>query len=522
MGAMDGAACPAIGLGMLATIRSGALLGVEAVPVDIEVSTGESGEFALTLVGLPDTAVKESRDRVLSALSNTGLRTPESRTTINLAPGDLRKEGSTYDLPLALGLALAQGILKPDRCAGLVIAGELGLAGNLRPVRGGVALALLARRQGLRGVLLPVASAEEAALVEDVSVYGVESLDAAIRFLGGHLPLEPLRPERSPFRLPAAHEVDFSEVKGQAGVRRATEVAVAGGHNLLLLGPPGSGKSLIAKRIPTLLPEPSAAEFLEILAVASAAGLTGGAEGRRWRRPFRSPHHTISDVGMVGGGAMPGPGEVSLAHRGVLFLDELPEFRRSALEVLRQPLEDGEVTVSRAAAKVTLPARFLLVAAMNPCPCGHLGDAHRECRCNPGAIQRYRSRISGPLLDRIDIQVEAPALGIEALRAAAPGEPSSAMRERVLAARAIQARRFGDRPGACNATMGPGELRAHAELERAQGDLLQQAMEKLGLSARAYDRVLKVARTLADLAGETRISTAHLLEAIHYRSLDRR
>ena len=507
---------------MLATIRSGALLGVEAVPVDIEVSTGESGEFGLTLVGLPDAAVKESRDRVLSALANTGLRTPESRTTINLAPGDLRKEGSTYDLPLALGLALAQGVLRPERCAGLVIAGELGLAGNLRPVRGGVALALLARRMGLRGVVLPVASAEEAALVEDVSVYGVESLDAAIRFLGGSLALEPLRPERSPFRQAAGHEVDFSEVKGQAGVRRATEVAVAGGHNLLLLGPPGSGKSLVAKRIPTLLPDPSAAEFLEILAVASAAGLTAGTDARRWRRPFRSPHHTISDVGMVGGGAQPGPGEVSLAHRGVLFLDELPEFRRSALEVLRQPLEDGEVTVSRAAAKVTLPARFLLVAAMNPCPCGHLGDRQRECRCNPGAIQRYRGRISGPLLDRIDIQVEAPALAIDELRAAAPGETSAAMRERILAARAVQARRFGDRPGACNATMGPAELRAHAALERAQGDLLQQAMERLGLSARAYDRVLKVARTLADLAGEERISTAHLLEAIHYRSLDRR
>ena len=507
---------------MLATIRSGALLGVEAVPVDIEVSSGQMGEFGLRLVGLPDAAVKESEDRVLSALANTGLRVPETRTTINLAPGDLRKEGATYDLPIALGLVLAQGRLSPDRCAGLVMAGELGLSGLLRPVRGGVALALLARRQGLRGVLLPVASAEEAALVEGISVYGVESLDAAVRFLTGNLPLDPLRPERSPFRRPAGHEVDFAEVKGQVGVRRATEVAVAGGHNLLLIGPPGSGKSLVAKRIPTLLPDPSAEEFLEILAVASAAGMTQEGSARDWRRPFRAPHHTISDAGLIGGGTLPGPGEVSLAHHGVLFLDELPEFRRSALEVLRQPLEDGSVTVSRAAAKVTLPARFLLVAAMNPCPCGHLGDRQRDCRCNPSAVQRYRSRLSGPLLDRIDIQVEAPALGIDELRAAAPGEASSTMRERILAARARQAGRFGDRPGACNAAMGPAEIRQHAALERAQGDLLQQAMERLGLSARAYDRVLKVARTVADLSGAERIATAHLLEAIHYRSLDRR
>ena len=508
---------------MLAIIRSGALVGVEAVPVDIEVNTGEIGEFGLFIVGLPDTAVKESEDRVLSAMANTGLSRPETHTTVNLAPGDLRKEGALYDLPIAIALTGALGRLDLARCDGMVLAGELSLSGAVRPVRGGVALALMARRLGLRGLLLPTASAEEAALVEGVEVRGVRSLDEAVRFLTGELSLAPLRPEDSPFRRRAPPpDVDFEEVKGQQAVRRATEVAVAGGHNLLLIGPPGSGKSLIARRIPTLLPEPTAEEFLEILAIASAAGLQEGGIERGWRRPFRAPHHTISDVGLIGGGSMPGPGEVSLAHRGVLFLDELPEFRRSALEVLRQPLEDGHVTVSRASAKVTLPARLMLVAAMNPCPCGHLGDRLRECRCTPAAVQRYRGRISGPLLDRVDIQVEAPALGIDELRSARPGESSAAMRARVEAAREAQRRRFGGRVGACNAAMGPSDLRAHAALDRAQGDLLQQAMERLGLSARAYDRVLKVARTIADLAGADRIATAHLLEAIHYRSLDRR
>lgn len=506
---------------MLSVIHSAALVGVEAVPVEIEVNTGEKGEMGLWLVGLPDAAVKESEERVQSALQNSGLRLPETRTTINLAPGDLKKEGSIYDLPIALGIAASTGQLNRVFLQHYLIAGELGLSGATRPIRGGVAMAILARKAGMRGVILPRASAEEAALVGGIEAIPADSLDGALRFLTGEAKVTPLVATMAPRHASGEAQPDFSEVKGQTAIRRAVEVAAAGGHNLLMIGPPGSGKSLIAKRIPTILPAPDAEELLEILGVHSAAGAAMNDIARCWQRPFRSPHHTISDIGLIGGGAIPGPGEVSLAHRGVLFLDELPEFRRSALEVLRQPLEDGQVTVSRAAAKVTLPARLMLVAAMNPCPCGHLGDRQRECRCSQMQVRKYRAKISGPLLDRIDIQVEAPALSIEELRSAVPGESSEAMRLRVEAARTLQRVRFGRRAGGCNALLSGRELRDHCALEKAQGDLLQQAMEKLGLSARAYDRILRVARTIADLDAAERIATSHLLEAIHYRSLDR-
>lgn len=507
---------------MFASLHSAALVGVEAVPVEVEVNTGERGEPKLEIVGLPDKGVKESEDRVLSALQNSGLRGYETKTTINLAPGNLRKEGSMYDLPIAIGMAAANGQINQENLTRYLIAGELGLRGGTRPVKGGVAIALLAKKLNLQGVILPRASAEEAALVQGIDSIPVDSLDGALRFLSGDARYQPLT--TPPPQISDEWDEDapnFSEVKGQLKVRRAVEVAAAGGHNLLILGPPGSGKSLIAKRIPTILPKPSASEFLEILMVHSAAGMPLPIGNKSWRRPFRAPHHTISDIGLIGGGSIPGPGEVSLAHRGVLFLDELPEFRRSTLEVLRQPLEDGEVTVSRASGKVTLPSRLMLVAAMNPCPCGHLGDRQKDCRCSAVGIQRYRSKISGPLLDRIDIQIEAPALSLDELRSAQPGESSQTIRQRIEAARAIQRTRFGNRTLSCNALLNGNDLNTYCALEKTQGDLLQQAMEKLSLSARAYDRILRVARTIADLAGTERIATEHLLEAIHYRSLDR-
>ena len=508
---------------MLATTCSAALLGIDAVPVQVEVNTGESGVPNLILVGLPDAAVKESEDRVFSALSNSGLRMPRTRTTINLAPGDLRKEGAIYDLPIALGILVATGQLACERLADHLIAGELSLSGATRPIKGGLAMAVLARELGKKSVLLPPLAAQEAALVEGIAVYEITSLDQAHRFLGGALKLQPLSPPAAAAGATRTgeHEPDFSDIKGQHAVRRAVEIAVAGGHNLIMIGPPGSGKSMIAKRIPDIMPQPSLEEYLDILRIHSAAGQTIESGVHYLQRPARAPHHTISDVGLLGGGTIPGPGEISLAHHGVLFLDELPEFKRSALEVLRQPLEDGEVTISRSAGKITLPCHFMLVAAMNPCPCGYLGDPRHECRCAPAQIQRYRARISGPLLDRIDLHVEAPALSFAELRQDQAGESSAAIRSRVETARQYQRARFYGARISTNARMPVSLLKKYCALEKKLGDLLQQAMEQLSLSARAYDRILKVARTIADLAGAESIESPHLLEAIQYRSLDR-
>jgi magnesium chelatase family protein len=507
---------------MLATLFSAALQGIDAELVYVEVNSGESGEPRLVLVGLPDAAVKESNDRVTSALGNSGFRPPRTRTTINLAPGDIRKEGPIYDLPIALGILVATGQLHTEQLNDYLIAGELSLSGATRPVRGALAMARLAKTLGKRGILLPAISAREAALVEGLEVYAVTSLDQAFRFFSGEIPLKP----EAPAALPRAntadeHLGDFSEIKGQHALRRAVEVAVAGAHNLLMIGPPGSGKSMVAKRVPTIMPSPTLEESLEVLTIHSAAGQTISGSVIFGRRPVRSPHHTISDVGLLGGGAIPGPGEISLAHNGVLFLDELPEFKRSALEVLRQPLEDGQVTISRSAGKVTLPCCFMLVAAMNPCPCGYLGDPKHECRCSPTQIQRYRSRISGPLLDRIDIHIEAPALSIGDLRQEKPGEPSADLRARVQTARDRQQSRFVGSKTTANARMSHAQIRKHCAIDSNLGDMLQQAMEQLSLSARAYDRILKVARTIADLAAAEKIEAPHLLEAIQFRSLDR-
>ena len=509
---------------MLATCTSAALQGIEAVLVHVEVNAGEAGEPKLFLVGLPDAAVKESGDRVFAALNNSGFLAPRTRTTINLAPGDLRKEGPFYDLPIALGILVATDQLKAPNLGDWLIAGELSLSGATRPVRGALAMARLARKLGKRGLLLPAVSAEEAALVEGMEVYQVDSLDRAMRFLSGDAPLQRISPSAVRLRAtpPAAESaVDFSEIKGQQALRRAVEVAVAGSHNLLMIGPPGSGKSMVAKRIPTIMPAATLDEQLEILGIHSAAGRTISGEMVWGSRPFRGPHHTISDIGLLGGGTLPGPGEISLAHHGVLFLDELPEFKRSALEVLRQPLEDGEVSISRSAGKITLPCAFMLVAAMNPCPCGYLGDTKHECRCTPTQIQRYRSRISGPLLDRIDIHIDAPSLSLTELRSNQPGEASAAIRARVDAARIRQQARFAGTKVASNARMTHAQIRRHCPIDATLGDLLQQAMEQLSHTSSAYDRILKVARTIADLAAVDAIAAPHLLEAIQYRSLDR-
>lgn len=485
----------------------------------VEVNSGQTGEMKTIMVGLPDTAVKESTDRVMSALGNSGFKLPKYRTTVNLAPGDLRKEGPMYDLPIALCLLGAIGQMKTERLKEFLIAGELSLSGEIRPIKGALPLALLARRQGLK-LMLPAASAPEATLVQGIEVIPVHNLSQAQQILNDTLEAEPLSPSEFHIdRVAVMAGVDMAEVKGQAGLRRAVEVAVSGGHNLLIIGPPGSGKSMVAKRLPTILPGPSREEFLDVLAIHSAAGMT--VEGHiPFSRPFRAPHHTISDAGLLGGGSIPKPGEVSLAHHGVLFLDEFPEFDRSALEVLRQPLEDGVVTISRSAAKITLPCECMLVAAMNPCPCGHLGDSQHKCKCSASTIEKYRARVSGPLLDRIDLHVEAPAVGVEKMRAQGDGESSLEIRTRVENVRKIQRERFGNER-TCNARMGAKEIKKHCELGPDEEKMLITAMAKLSLSARAHDRILKVARTIADMAGSQKIEAQHLMEAIGYRNLDR-
>ena len=502
---------------------AGALLGIDAVKVTVEVDiTG--GGLGLYLVGLPDNAVKESEQRIRAAFGNSGERMSGRKVVVNLAPADLRKEGAGFDLPIAVGILAAMGRIDAGAVGDTMFVGELSLDGSLRAVRGMLPLALAARREGLRRVVLPAENAAEAAVVTGIEIVGAGTLREVVEYLNGERTIAPTLPsDADPFDPSRLHYAeDFADVKGQMHVKRALEIAAAGGHNVLMIGAPGSGKTMLARRLPTILPPLTREEALETTKIHSVAGKTEFAGGLMSLRPFRAPHHLTSQVALIGGGQSPRPGEVSLAHNGVLFLDELPEFGRSVLEVLRQPLEEKRIVVSRAKYSVEYPANFTLVAAMNPCPCGYYNHPTKECTCSPGSVHRYMGRISGPLLDRIDLQVEVIPVEPAELTSAAPGEPSSAIRERVIRAREVQAERFRGVEGVhTNSMMGSSLLRSCCRLDADSSALLTRAMERLSLSARAYDRILKVARTIADLAGRAEIAAADVAEAIGYRSLDR-
>ena len=507
---------------MLAQLNTFALLGIDAVPVQVEVDTSPAREPKTVMVGLPEAAVRESVHRIERAMVNLGYRLPFGRTVINLAPADLRKDAGAFDLPISLGLLVSTGQIVADELGTFAIVGELALDGSVRPVAGALSMAMEARARGLKRVIVPAANGREAAVVGDIEVFGVGSLADAVGVLTGQATIEPVSPATDTTERLNKYAIDFADVKGQEFAKRALTVAASGGHNVIMLGRPGGGKTMLARRLPTILPPLTADESLETTRIYSAVGKLSPGESLLCTRPFRSPHHTISDAGMVGGGSVPQPGEISLAHHGVLFLDELPEFNRRSLESLRQPLEEGRVTISRAAHSTTFPADFVLCAAMNPCPCGFLGDPKKACKCAPIAVEKYVGRISGPLLDRIDLHIEVPPVPFEDLSKPGEGTSSAAMREQVFAARGVQRARFGAKAGGLNGRMTSREIRTHCVLDAEGQTVLKDAMEALGLSARAHDRILRVARTVADLAASDLVTADHVAEAIGFRALDRK